>query len=73
MKEQNVFANIWNNIVTFFNEPSFATFTSVWVDFTGYFLMPMEGGWQAPESHTKFIEDERSYANAGVTEDYLFK
>merc|ERR1712178_460552 len=70
---QSVFGDIWNNIMAFINEPSFATFSAVYIDWSSYILMPLEGGWQAPESHSKYIEDPRSYNNAGVTEDYLFK
>ena len=70
---KSVFGSIYNNIVSFINEPSLATFSAVYIDFSSYMLMPLEGGWQAPEAHSKYIEDPRSYQNAGVTEDYLFK
>ena len=70
---KSVFVGVYNNIVTFFNEPSVATASALFIDFSSYILMPLEGGWQAPEAHSKFIEDPRAYANAGVTEDYLFK
>ena len=70
---KSVFGSIWNNLITFINEPSISTFSAVYIDFSSYLLMPLEGGWQAPEAHTKFNEDPRSYNNAGITEDYLFK
>ena len=32
---------IWNNTVIFFEEPNWANFIASWIDFTGYFIMPL--------------------------------
>jgi len=35
--------------------------------------MPLNGGYASPFAHSKYLEDEKAYQDAGVTEDYLFK
>ena len=42
---KSVFGGIWNNLITFINAPSFSTFSAVYIDFSSYILMPLEGGW----------------------------
>ena len=58
--------------MNFINAPSMATFLAVFTDFSSYFLMPMEGGYQACQSHVMYLQDKMSYSDAGITEDYLF-
>ena len=40
-----VLVDMWNNLVAFINEPSLSTFSLVFIDWSSYLLMPMEGGW----------------------------
>ena len=35
--------------------------------------MPLNGGYSSPFAHSKYIEDEKAYDDAGVTEDFLVK
>ena len=42
---KSIFGDAWNNLVTFINDPSFATGMAVYIDFSSYFLMPLEGGF----------------------------
>merc|ERR1712178_620069 len=60
------------NFVTLMQEPSWEAFRTVLVDYASYIVMPLEGGYSAANAHFKFLQDERTYKDAGVTEDFLF-
>ena len=58
------------NLIT---DPSAENLVTVLADFGSYAIMPLNGGYSSPFAHSKFIEDEKAYNVAGVTEDFLFK
>ena len=65
--------DITNNIVNLLTHPSWENLVAVLADFGSYFVMPLNGGYSSPFAHSKYIEDEKAYEDAGVTEDFLFK
>ena len=70
---KEVFTDLWNNLVLYYEDPSFGNFMATLTDLVSYFIMPLHGGWQLVESHRMYLLDKRAYNDAGVTEDYLFK
>ena len=42
---KSILGDVWNNFITFINEPTIPTFMAVYIDFSSYFLMPLEGGF----------------------------
>ena len=42
---KSIFGDALNNFINFVNEPSFATGMAVYIDWSSYFLMPLEGGY----------------------------
>ena len=42
---RNVFLDIYNNWTNFWNNPNWNTFLAVFIDFSSYFLMPLQGGF----------------------------
>lgn len=65
--------DIFNNLGNLLKAPSWVNLVAVLADFGSYFIMPLNGGYSSPFAHSKFIEDEMAYEDAGVTEDFLFK
>ena len=53
--------------------PSWDTIIAWAIDFNSFIIMPLVGGYMAPETRAQFKKDERVYDDAGVTEDYLFR
>ena len=65
--------DIFNNLINLLREPSMVNLVAVLADFGSYGIMPLNGGYTAPFAHSKYLEDEKAYEDAGVTEDFLFK
>lgn len=65
----DIFNNFWNLVTN----PSWVNLVAVIADFSSYVIMPLNGGYSSPFAHSKYIEDEKAYEDAGVTEDFLFK
>ena len=42
---RNVFEDIYNNWTNFWNNPNWNTFLAVFIDFSSYILMPLQGGF----------------------------
>ena len=70
---KSIVYDITNNIINLFTNPSWETLVAVLADFGSYFVMPLNGGYSSPFAHSKYIEDEKAYEDAGVSEDFLFK
>jgi hypothetical protein len=65
--------DILNNLVNLLTDPSWVNLVAVMADYGSYFIMPLNGGYASPFAHSKYLEDEKAYEDAGVTEDFLFK
>jgi hypothetical protein len=70
---KSIVFDIFNNFISLITAPSWENLFTVLADFGSYTVMPLNGGYSSPFAHSKFIEDEKAYADAGVTEDFLFK
>ena len=70
---QSVVEDTWNNLIALLSDPSWETFSAVAVDIQSYYVMPLEGGYFAPEAFDKYHTDERAYVDAGISDTYLFK
>jgi hypothetical protein len=70
---KSIVYDVFNNLINLLTDPSWEHLFAVSADFGSYFVMPLNGGYSAPFAHSKYIEDERAYEDAGVTEDFLFK
>lgn len=70
---KSILYDMWTNFVNLVTAPSWEHLVAVIADFSSYFVMPLNGGYASPFAHSKFIEDEKAYKDAGVTEDFLFK
>ena len=71
-KVKSIIYDLWNNISNLFAEPSLVNFLTIFIDYSSYVIMPMEGGYFATNSHDKYKRDEYAYIDAGVTEEFLF-
>ena len=69
---KTIFEDIWDNTVNLFTNFSWGSFAAWFADFSGYFVMPLEGGYMKPYTHLQYKKDEKSYKDANVKEEYLF-
>ena len=66
--------SISHNMAAFYDQGSCISlnFLTIFIDYSSYVIMPMEGGYFATNSHDKYKRDEYAYIDAGVTEEFLF-
>merc|ERR1712146_646936 len=56
-KVKSVLYDIINNLRTLVYDPSLVDFLTVFIDYSSYIIMPLEGGCSAANAHEKFLED----------------
>ena len=57
LRVTSIIGDVYTDFKNFITNPSLHTFIAAFTDFSSYFLMPMEGGYQACQSHVMFIQD----------------
>ena len=70
---KSIVYDIITNFLNLIKDPSWVNLVAVLADFGSYTVMPLNGGYASPFAHFKYLEDEKAYEDAGVTEDFLFK
>merc|ERR1711861_54100 len=58
---RGIFSDIYTNIVRFVEDPTWGHFVALYIDWSSYGLMPLEGGYQACEAHSKYNQDKNAY------------
>ena len=71
-KVKCIIFDIFSNMKNLIYNPSIVNFVTIFIDYSSYIIMPLEGGYFAANAHDKYNMDKFAYMDAGVTEEFIF-